>query len=156
MYVQEFIFSPRSWTGPDGETLLVPKDEVIGVMISYLQSRGFCFGFSWDNILDADLKRRNDFRAEKSYMAKYSAKLIWNVSALNKDMPREDNPFVVLFGYGNSENNKDIGDMSNFLYKWKTACTAWRSCIRILISFFSLTTNGHNRAHASHIVHDMS
>ena len=51
------------WLGPDGETLLIPKDEGICIMISAFQSRGFGFWFAWDDLSDADLKRINDFRA---------------------------------------------------------------------------------------------
>ena len=38
-------FSPRSWTGPDGKILLIPKDEGTGIIISDFQSREFGFGF---------------------------------------------------------------------------------------------------------------
>ena len=41
--------------GPAGETLLVLKYEFIGIMISGFQSREFCFGFDWGDILDSDL-----------------------------------------------------------------------------------------------------
>ena len=105
MYIQEF-FSPKSWKGPDVETLLIPKDEGMGIMISAFQQREFGFGFAWDDLSDADLKRISDFRAENSYTDKDSAKILQNGSALKKDLSREDNPFVVLFEYGNSDNKQ--------------------------------------------------
>ena len=37
--VKAIHFSSKSWTGPYGETLLVPKDEGMGIIISYFQSR---------------------------------------------------------------------------------------------------------------------
>ena len=98
-------------------------------MISDFRSRGFGFGFSWNNISDADLKIINDFRADKSYMDKYSAKILQTGCVLNKDMSREYNPFVVLFEYGNFKNKqgyciyehlvlpiKECLDFLNFLY----------------------------------------
>ena len=97
MYIQAIHFSPKLWTGTNGETLLIPKDEGIGIMISAFQSREFDFGFAWDDISDADMNRINDFRADKSYMDKDAAKILRNGSALKKDLPREDNHFVVLF-----------------------------------------------------------
>ena len=75
-------------------------------MISDFRSRGFGFGFSWNNISDADLKIINDFRADKSYMDKYSAKILQTGCVLNKDMSREYNPFVVLFEYGYSDHKQ--------------------------------------------------
>ena len=65
MYIQAKIFSPKLWTVPDGETLLVTKYKGIGIMISGIQSREFCFGFAWDDISDADLMIINDFREDK-------------------------------------------------------------------------------------------
>ena len=35
---RKYIFSTEAWTGPDGETLSIPKDEGIGIMISDFQS----------------------------------------------------------------------------------------------------------------------
>ena len=88
MYFQAITFSPKSWTGTYGEILLIPKDEGIGIIISDFQSREFGFGFSWGDISDADLKRINDFRSEKSSTDKDSAKLIRNGSSLKKDTSR--------------------------------------------------------------------
>ena len=75
-------------------------------MISTFRSRKFGFGFSWDDLSDADLKRTNDFRTYKSYMDKDSAKLLQTRSAIKKYLSREDNNFVVLFEYGNSDSKQ--------------------------------------------------
>ena len=88
MYIQEIHFSTNSWTGPDEETLLVPKDEGIEIIIYDLQSRVFGFGFAWDDLSDTDLKRLNYFRADKSYLEKDAAKLLQNWSALKKHLSR--------------------------------------------------------------------
>ena len=88
------------------ETLLIPKDEGTGIIISASQSREFGFGFAWSDISDADLNRINYFIADKRYIEKYATKLLQNGSALKKYMSREDNHFVVLFEYGNSDNKQ--------------------------------------------------
>ena len=97
MYIRAIHFYPRSWTDLDRETLLIPKDEGIGIIISSFQSREFGFGFSWDDLSDDDLKRINYFRSDKAYMDKDAAKLLRNEIALKKDLSRKENPFVVLF-----------------------------------------------------------
>ena len=106
MYFQAITFSPKSWTGTYGEILLIPKDEGIGIIISDFQSKELGFEFAWDNLSDADLKRIIDFRSEKSSMDKYTAKLLQNGITLKKYLSREDNHFVVLFDYGNSNNKQ--------------------------------------------------
>ena len=73
---RKYIFSTEAWTGPDGETLLIPKYEGIDLMISNFQSREFGFGFPWDHILDADLKIINYFRSDKAYVDKDAAKIL--------------------------------------------------------------------------------
>ena len=75
-------------------------------MISDFPSREFGFGFYWGDLSYADLRRINDFRADKSYMDEDDAKLLQNGSALKKYLSREDNHFVVLFEYGNSYNKQ--------------------------------------------------
>ena len=107
MYIQAIHFSPKSWTGPDGETLLIPKYEGTGITISAFHSREFGFGFAWDDLLYANLNKINDFRADEAYMDKYSAKLLRNGSAPKKDISREDNNVLVLFEYGNSDNKQE-------------------------------------------------
>ena len=75
-------------------------------MISDFQWREFGFLFAWDYLSDADMKRINNFKAEKAYMEKDSNRLLWNGSALKKYVSREYNPFVFLFEYGNSDNKQ--------------------------------------------------
>ena len=82
---------------PDRETLLVPKDIVVGMMISPFHSREFGFGFPWNYISDYDLKRMNDFRADKANMGKDTAYLLRNGRALKKYLSRGYNTFVVMF-----------------------------------------------------------
>ena len=68
MYIKEIHFSTEACTGPDGENLLIPKDECIGIMIYDFHSREFGFGFAWDDISNADMKRINYFISYKAYM----------------------------------------------------------------------------------------
>ena len=76
MYIKEIHFSTEACTGPDGENLLIPKDECIGIMIYDFHSREFGFGFYWDNFSDADLKRINDFISEKANTDTNSANIL--------------------------------------------------------------------------------
>ena len=43
--VKQYTMSTKSWIGPNGETVPVPKDDGQGIMISAFQSREFGFGF---------------------------------------------------------------------------------------------------------------
>ena len=43
---KQYIFSPNLQTGTDGETLFIPKYEIIGIMIYAFHSREFGFGFA--------------------------------------------------------------------------------------------------------------
>ena len=132
---------------PDRETLLVPKDIVVGMMISPFHSREFGFGFSWNYISDYDLKRMNDFRADKANMGKDTAYLLRNGRALKKYLSRGYNTFVVLFEYSNYDNKQGYWRYEHLVYKWNTSWTALRFCIHIFIRYFYLiifvVTNGH-------------
>ena len=112
MYIQTIHFSPRSWTGPDGETLLIPKDEGIGIMISYFQSRELCFRFAWGDLSDADLKIIKKLREDKAYMDKDSANPLQNGSA-----PRnicQENTFIwwYFLSIGIPTITKDVVSMN--------------------------------------------
>ena len=41
---KQYTLTKKSWVGPNGKSVLVPKDEGQGVMISAFQSREFGFG----------------------------------------------------------------------------------------------------------------
>ena len=59
-----------------------------------------------DDLSDSDLNRINIFRSDKAYMDKDAANLLQNGSTLRKYLSREDNTFVVLFYYRNSDNKQ--------------------------------------------------
>ena len=62
-------------------------------MIYDFQSREFGFGFAWDDISDADMKRINYFRSYKAYMDKDASKLLRNGGALKKYLSRGGGSF---------------------------------------------------------------
>ena len=65
-------------------------------------------------------------------MGKYAAKLLLNGIALKKYLSREDNSFLVLFEYGNSENKQ--GDWS---YKHLALqMEDFLNCLEVLFLYF--------------------
>jgi hypothetical protein len=42
---KQYLFTQKSWKGPNGKQALIPKDDGLGVMISSFVSREFHFGF---------------------------------------------------------------------------------------------------------------
>ena len=115
MYVQAIHSSPKLWTDTGEETLSVYKDEGIRIMISGFQSREFGFGFSWDDLSNTNMKRINDFRAEKSYMDKYAANILRNgVPSRNIYLGKTIRLWCCL-SMGILTTEKDIGAMSTLL-----------------------------------------
>jgi hypothetical protein len=53
-----------TWTMPDGQKPIIPKDEGLGVMVSGIVSRKFGFGLK---VSHEDLQKVNKYRANKSY-----------------------------------------------------------------------------------------
>jgi hypothetical protein len=43
--IKQCLLNKKSWCGPNGKTVLVPKDEGQGLMISAFQSRECGFGY---------------------------------------------------------------------------------------------------------------
>ena len=50
-----FTFSLKSWIGPNGESVVMPKDDGMGIMISAFQS--WEFGFGLKNLSEEQLKK---------------------------------------------------------------------------------------------------
>jgi hypothetical protein len=59
-----------AWLAPDGQRVLVPKDDGQGLMIYAFQSRQFCFGLE---ISEEDLKKVNKARAGQKYLDEAAA-----------------------------------------------------------------------------------
>jgi hypothetical protein len=57
---KQFLLTKKSWCGPNGETVLVPKNEGQGLMISAFQSREFGFGFqiNKEQLAEVNIVRR--------------------------------------------------------------------------------------------------
>ena len=59
---KQFTFSLKSWIGLNGESVIMPKDDGMGIMISAFQSQEFGFGLK--NLSEEQLKtvvmRRKD------------------------------------------------------------------------------------------------
>ena len=59
---KQFTFSAKSWQGPNGEIVVIPKDDGLGIMISTFQSHEFGFGFDLTN---SDLMEVNKYHEER-------------------------------------------------------------------------------------------
>lgn len=94
--MKQYQFTSRSWTGPNGEAALTPKDEGKGIMISALISREFGFGVQWTKDL-AD--KVNDLRDGERYKDSEAAIAVYG-SDLKGPLEYEVNPFIVKFEYG--------------------------------------------------------
>jgi len=86
----------ESWCGPNGETVLVPKDDGQGLMISAFQSREFGFGYHLD---EEQLAKVNFGRRGEKYLDEEAAKK-YKGNSLKGDL--KESPFVFVFEYGAS------------------------------------------------------
>ena len=92
---KQFHVTKKAWTGPNGETVLIPKDDGQGVMISGFQSREFGYGL---DLTDEQLKQVSEFRKGKKYIDEAAA-IKYRGKGVNKDI-LDNNPFVFEFEYG--------------------------------------------------------
>jgi hypothetical protein len=96
--VNQYLFPGRSWMGPEGQTVLLPKSQGDGVMLSSFVSRDF----GWDLFLsDADLIAINELRAGQDYVESEAAMAVHGKA---DKRPLTEGPFLILFNYG---ANKD-------------------------------------------------
>ena len=61
---KQFTFSAKSWQGPNGEIVVIPKDDRLNIMISAFQSCEFGFGL---DLTDSDLMEVNKYHEGKMY-----------------------------------------------------------------------------------------
>ena len=80
------------------------------------------------------MKRINYFRSEKAYLDKDAAKIIQNGSALKKNMSREDNPLMVMFEYGTSDNKEGYWSYENLVLKMEY----YLDCLKFLYPSFDI------------------
>ena len=62
---KQFTFSLKSWIGPNGKSVVMPKDDGMGIMISAFQSQEFGFGLK--NLSEEQLKTVNQSQEGKTY-----------------------------------------------------------------------------------------
>ena len=95
---KQYTMSTKSWIGPNGETVPVPKDDGQGIMISAFQSSRF--GFTFD--LTPDLFQEvNSTRQGKSYE---DSKAAISKRGNAAKQPLTSTPFVIEFKYGANNN----------------------------------------------------
>lgn len=101
---KQFAFHSSVWYGTEGQQVLLPKDDGLGIMISAFQSREFGFGFH--DISDDDLDKINKYR-EKPENEKYkdqdAAKEVLGVEDGKKGKLTKDLRFVWEFDYGKNK-----------------------------------------------------
>jgi hypothetical protein len=94
--IKQFTLTKKNWTGPNGETAIVPKDEGAGIMISAFQSREFGFGL---HMSEQELALVNEYRRDKKYQDEEAAKAKRGDA---KKKPLTKSPFILEFEYGAS------------------------------------------------------
>jgi hypothetical protein len=94
--VKQYLFTQKSWNGPNGETALIPKDDGFGVMISAFVSRDFGFGFE---LITKQFQEVNAKRVGEKYKDEMAAK---KKSGMELKQPLTTSPFYLKFEYGAS------------------------------------------------------
>jgi hypothetical protein len=69
--VKQYLFTQKSWNGPNREQALIPKDDGLGVMMSAFVSREFGFGME---LTTEQLQRVNTKRLGQKYKDEIAAK----------------------------------------------------------------------------------
>ena len=84
----------KAWVAPNGERVLIPKDDDQGLMISAFHSHEFGFSLEMN---ESDLKKVNEWLCRKKYHDESAAKGRRGTSD-KKDLP--SSPFIIKFEYG--------------------------------------------------------
>ena len=120
---KQFTFTTKSWTAPDGQKALVPKDDGMGIMISAFVSREFGYGLklSQEDILKINQLRRGN---DKHYSDEEAAKLVTGKSCkpiLTKS------PFVLEFEYGAAQQG---------YWKYDHMAVQMEDCVDCLVTLY--------------------
>jgi len=91
---KQFHTTNKSWKAPNGETVLIPKDDGQGVMISGFQCREFGFGMP---LTKNELTLVNTYRANTKYADEKAA---ISLRGTADKQPLKETPFVREFEYG--------------------------------------------------------
>ena len=92
---KQYLVTHKSWCTKDGATVLVPKDDGQGVMISAFQSREFGFGM---DLTIEQVNKVNAFRKGKTYVDEAAAQK--RLGSPLKPPLKNNNPFYVELEYG--------------------------------------------------------
>ena len=95
---RQYSFSHKSWTSPDGQKAIIPKDSGTGVMISAFVSREFGYGM---DLSTADLEQINSKRNDEMYQDKEASKNLQG-TACKKALTKS--PFTNEFEYGSNNH----------------------------------------------------
>ncbi len=111
----------KSWKGPNGETVPVPKDDGTGLMISIFQSREFGFGLP---LTEQQLNGVNTHREGKMYIAEEAA-IATRQSKVKR--PLTTSPFIQQFEYRQS-------NQGYWMYQWMVC--QLDDCVDVLYILF--------------------
>ena len=129
---KQFSFTPKAWALPNGQKVVIPKDEGARIMISGLVSMEFEFEME---ISHNDIEKVN----RKQQGSKYSdEKAAETINGNTNKQPLKDSPFMFHFDYG--ATSKDIGIMTQWSCNLKIVSMLSRCCTQIMITFFYLIT----------------
>ena len=95
---KQYIFSKKSWVGPEGQTAMTPKEEGQGLMLSSFVSREYGFNYQ---LSKEELATVNKMREGKSYVDRESAELKRG-NALKQEL--KESPFSRKLEYGSSKD----------------------------------------------------
>ena len=93
---KQYLIMKKSWIGPNGENMLVPKDEGQGIMLSALQSHKFSFGLESN---PEELAKVNNERKGQIYK---DGKATIKKQGSTEQEDLCESPFVREFEYGAS------------------------------------------------------
>jgi len=93
---KQFTMSTKSWVGPNGKTVIVPKDDRLSAMITAFQSWEFGFGLELSN---EQLQEVNATHVGKMYLDEKAATA---VKATTSKPALTKSPFIREFEYGSS------------------------------------------------------
>jgi hypothetical protein len=94
---KQFSLTKKSWCGPNGETVLLPKDEGQGLMISAFQATEFGFGhqLNEDQLVQVNIVRRGMKYQDEEVAKKYKG------NSLKDDL--KESSFLFVFEFGASD-----------------------------------------------------
>jgi hypothetical protein len=90
---KQFLLTKKSWCGPNGEKVLVPKVEGQGLLFSAFQFREFGFGYQLneEQLAEVNIVRRGQKYQDEEAAKKYKGN---SLKGINKE-----SPFVYVIEY---------------------------------------------------------